>query len=395
MRLSMSDELKALPLEKQAEFLKKPSQNSPLICMKDVQTESVQWLWHPYFPYGKITIMQGDPGMGKTFVAAQIAALITTGNPSPTDDNIPFKRELGKVLFQTAEDGVADTLKPRLEAAGADFNHLFFINESEQALTFDDERLRQALQTIRPKLVIFDPIQGFLGADVDMHRANEIRPIMSRLGGLASEFHCSILLIGHQNKAAGGKSIYRGLGSIDLPAAARSILTVAEVPDIKNRRAICHIKSSLAAAGDPVLFDLDPEQGFQWVGLSDMTTDEILFPDVEREAPERNEAEEFLREVLADGAMLSNEVFAEAKAVGIAKRTLERAKKGAGVKSFKENGFWYFKLKQESHSNTCGGHGGIGGLPADRDLQQESNSEPIGGLDDVGGLEQPSNVLII
>ena len=142
-----------------------------------------------------------------------------------------MKKTSCNVIFQTAEDGLADTIKPRLENAGADCSKIFVIDEAEHALTLDDARLKAAILETKAKLVIIDPIQAYLGADKDMHRANEIRPIMSKLSRIAEETGAAIIVIGHLNKAHSGKSIYRGLGSIDIAAAARSILTVGEVPN--------------------------------------------------------------------------------------------------------------------------------------------------------------------
>lgn len=194
-----------------------------LIPMSDIQTEQVKWLWYPYIPLGKITIVQGDPGEGKTtFVLAVIAALTTV-------EALPECEEVQKpmnVIYQTAEDGLSDTIKPRLEAAGADCSRVLVIDESNDDLTLVDERLEQAVRETGARLIVLDPIQAYLGDNVDMHRANEVRPVMKRVAAMAERTGCAVILIGHMNKAQGLKSGYRGLGSIDFRAAARSILVV-------------------------------------------------------------------------------------------------------------------------------------------------------------------------
>ena len=165
------------------------------------------------------------------------------------------------VIYQTAEDGLGDTIKPRLLAAGADCTKVMVIDDSEQPLTMADVRLEEAIVQTKAKMVVLDPIQGFLGAEVDMHRANEIRPLMKRIAVLAEKYHCAIILIGHMNKNSNGKSSYRGLGSIDFQAAARSVLIVGRIKDEPEVRVVCHTKSSLAPEGKAIAFRLDKEIG--------------------------------------------------------------------------------------------------------------------------------------
>lgn len=171
--------------------------NLKIINMADVETKKVEFLWYPYIPYGKLTIIQGDPGAGKTTAVLQIAALLTKGEKLPEDDQ---EREPVNVIYQTAEDGLADTVKPRLEAAGADCSKVLVIDESEQGLGMSDLRIEEAIKQTGAKLVILDPIQAYLGSGVDMHRANEIRPVMKHLGDIAEKYNCAIILIGHMNK---------------------------------------------------------------------------------------------------------------------------------------------------------------------------------------------------
>ena len=176
-----------------------------IISMDEVQSKEVNWLWYPYIPYGKITIIQGDPGEGKTTLALRLAALLSKGEALPYDDT---EREPVKIIYQTAEDGLEDTIKPRLEAAEADCTQIKVIDESEAALSMLDERIEKAIIEVGARVVILDPIQAYVGANINMNNANEVRNVMAQLGRIAEKYDCAILLVGHMNKGSGNKSSY-------------------------------------------------------------------------------------------------------------------------------------------------------------------------------------------
>ena len=243
-----------------------------LIRMNEVEATAINWLWFPYIPYGKITVVQGDPGDGKTTVVLAIAAAVTMGLPLPESQTAA---EPMTVIFQTAEDGLGDTVKPRLVQSGADCGRVIVIDESERELSLSDIRIEQAIHQTGAKLFILDPLQAYLGADIDMHRANQIRPILKRIGAIAEQTRCAIVVIGHLNKGT-NKSQYRGLGSIDIQAAARSVLTVGRVKGKPYLRAIAQGKNNLAPEGKTIGFELDPATGFRWAGVLEMTIDELL-----------------------------------------------------------------------------------------------------------------------
>lgn len=188
----------------------KREKNYQLINMEDVQAREVNWLWYPYILYGKLTIVQGDLGDGKTTFILHLAALLTKGEPLPNEE-VEVQREPVNVIYQNAKDSLENTIKPRLLEAGADCNRVLVIDESVDCLSMIDERLVWAIKETGAKMVVLDPIQAYLGADVDMHRANEIRLVLKQLGNIAEEYGCAIILIGHMNKARGSKSTYRGL----------------------------------------------------------------------------------------------------------------------------------------------------------------------------------------
>lgn len=311
-----------------------------IINMADVESKKVHFLWYPYVPLGKLTIIQGDPGEGKTTAVLQMTALLTKGEKLPEDDN---DREPINVIYQTAEDGLADTIKPRLEEAGADCSRVLVIDESEEGLCMSDERIEEAIKETSAKLIILDPIQAYLGADVDMHRANEIRPVMKRLGDLAEKYDCAVILIGHMNKASGSKSTYRGLGSIDFQATARSVLVVGRIKDDPTCRVIAHDKSSLAPEGDSIAFRLDKDYGFSWEGVIEVSVDELLSGD--QKVTKIKQAKDFLNKYLSDGEKPSKEVVKEAEFEGIKQRTLASAKNELGVKTSKKGNKWFWRLK--------------------------------------------------
>ena len=304
--------------------------NTPLklISMSEINAEEVQWLWYPYIPLGKLTIIQGDPGEGKTsFILAVIAAL-TRGDPLPECERAA---EPMNVIYQTAEDGLGDTVKPRLIEAGADLDRVLVIDDSDVQLTLSDERIEKAIVENNARLVIIDPIQAYLGADVDMNRANEVRPIFMRLGQVAQRTGCAILLIGHLNKAAGMQSLQRGLGSIDIAAAVRSVMFIGKLKHDPTMRILTHEKSSLAPPGVSLAFSLGDEGGFRWVGEYDITADEMLSGIEPQRETKTQQAKDLICALLAGGKqVLSEDIDKAALERGIPGRTVRDAKRELG-----------------------------------------------------------------
>ncbi|MGN8714016.1 AAA family ATPase [Hornefia butyriciproducens] len=320
-----------------------------LINMEDVEVETIDWLWQDFIPYGKITILQGDPGEGKTTVMLRIISGLTTGREILSDDDAPAVNEPANVIYQTAEDGLGDTIKPRLMAAKADCSRVLVIDDSEHALSMRDWRLEEALIETEAKLLVLDPLQAYLGADVNMHRANEVRPVMTELKGLAEKYHCAIVLIGHMNKSSVAKASYRGLGSIDIPAAARSVLYCGRVKDDPDLRVIVPQKASLGYEATPIAFRLSKEQGFQWVGPYDITVDELMTGSSRGRKIEQ--AKDFLKAALADGPMGSAELKELIKGEGISERTYESARAELGTRAFAKDHKWFTELLVESEDD--------------------------------------------
>lgn len=308
-----------------------------ITALSDVKVQSVRYLWPPYVPIGKVTLLEGDPESGKTFIGVDLAARVTQGNFVEGLVVQGERREPANVLYLTAEDDLADTIKPRLLKQGGDDAR--FLASKLTVEHRDGKKYYRSLQlsdiaefdrTFRqhhPALMVVDPYQAFLGAKVDMHRANEIRPVLSGLADLAERHKCAILLIRHLNKGQ-GKALYRGMGSIDTSAAARSILLAGKHPDDPTSFVLIQEKSSLGCKGPSLTYQIGDE-GLVWKGTSDITAEELLNPRQPAHGP-RNEAKDFLRKFLGDGPKLQTEILAAGSKVGISASTLRLALKDLG-----------------------------------------------------------------
>lgn len=310
--------------------------------MDQVVLQQVQWLWEPYVPFGKLTIIQGDPGEGKTTLALRLAAACSTGESLPGMEPMePFN-----VIYQSAEDGLGDTIKPRLMDAGADQSRIWYVKEEKKTLTLMDERIEKAICEANARLMILDPVQGYLDGEVDINRANEVREVLRQVGAVAERTGCAIVLIGHLNKAKGTSSMYRGLGSIDFRAVARSVLLVGSLRNDPNVRIMVHDKSSLLPKGKSLAFGLGDEDGFRWLdGYEDISADALLCGI----SPESKlaTAEELIREILFDGEEVpSEEIFRRAKELGIGIRTVNAAKKNIpGIQTRRSGNHWCWRME--------------------------------------------------
>lgn len=302
-----------------------------------VHAVQVNWLWYPYIPEGKITLLQGDPGDGKSTMMMHLIGEITRGGVSP--DGIPFG-EPGRVVYQCSEDGVADTIKPRLEGCRANCENVAFINEEvHNGLTLDDERLLTTIVQFRPRLLVVDPIQAYLGHDSDLLVAGRARRLMRHLGEWASFYGCAVVLIGHQNKKEGSKGLYRGLGSIDVVAAARSVLQISRAEDDPNLRVIHHIKSSLAPHGEDVAFEITPHHGFRWmthhIAEAQMTTAYLS---------KREQGINALKETLQKKDMKAIDAKGLLASYGIGEKSARALKKTLGIQTYRKKRQWYWSI---------------------------------------------------
>lgn len=315
-----------------------------LTLYSDVEATSVRWLWYPFIAVGKITLLQGDPGDGKSTMMMNLIAEISKGGTTPDGKAFGIPQ---RVIYQCSEDGVSDTIKPRLEKCGADCRNVAFINEETYCgLTLDDERIRQAIIEFRPRLVVIDPIQAYLGSDSDLQIAGRARRLMHRLGVWASVYDCAIVLIGHLNKKEGTKGLYRSLGSIDVVAAARSVLQVERDTENQDVRIVRQIKNSLAPSDGTISFSITVEKGFQW-----MECETAPNPSVNPEMPsfesKSEKAAYLIKKLLSEGDMRSREIYMRMSDEGISRRTAENTKKELGIRSYRKMRQWYWSLQPE------------------------------------------------
>jgi len=310
----------------------------------DVKAIPVKWLWYPFIAYGKITLLQGDPGDGKSTMMMQLIAEVSKGGYTPDGKEIGRPK---RVMYQCSEDGVADTIKPRLEKSGADCSNVAFINEEVfSGITLDDERLRQAIIEFRPRLVVIDPIQAYLGSDSDLQIAGRARKLMSRLGMWASTYDCAIVLIGHLNKKEGSKGLYRSLGSIDVVAAARSVLQVERHVDNPDVRIVRQIKNSLGPSDGEIMFEINGNTGFRWLESETEVTpvEQAQTIEVPQFKNKLEMAAFYIKQILENGDVQAQDVFQQLSNLGIGKKTAEQAKKELGIKSYRVMRRWYWSL---------------------------------------------------
>jgi RecA/RadA recombinase len=298
---------------------------------------SVSWLWKPYIPMGKVTVIQGDPGDGKTTVALAIAAYVTTGRPLPETTGEPV---IGEVIYQSAEDNVGDTLNPRLLALGADCSKISYMHEFSD-IEKDCENLENAILEVEAKFVCLDPLQAYIGRGRDMSRAADMRRLMSGLAEAAERTQCAIIAIGHMNKTSGAKKLYRGLGPIDIAASARSVLLLGRSAEDKDIRVMSHVKSSLAQEGAPIAFTIGENSSVEFLGPFD---GDIRPLDAPVEENKRESAAEIILEMTADEPRRCSEIYNACLARGISDRTVDTAKKELGVKSIRRADGWYWAV---------------------------------------------------
>ena len=273
-----------------------------------------------------------------------------------TGGAMPDGTALGKpqrVIYQCSEDGVGDTIKPRLVKLGANCNNVAFINEEVHGnLTLDDERIREAIIEFEPKLLVIDPVQAYIGNDSDLQIAGRARKLMRRLGMWAEAYDCAIVLIGHMNKRESAKGLYRGLGSIDLIAAARSVLQVERDINDNDIRIVSQIKNSLESSGLDIRFEIRPCSGFKWLGTSECS--QLKITENSSDTQEKDgvfstklaEAAHFLTSLLKEKDVASNELFHLLSEHGISEKTARVAKDELGIKVYRKGGQWYWSLRK-------------------------------------------------
>jgi len=321
----------------------RPADVAVVVKLADVNREEVEWEWEARLPHRRIVLVEGDPGVGKSWLVLAIGAAITTGAPLPGQT---APREPGKVLLLTAEDGLADTVRPRMEDMAADLQRVKVLtamrneegNERHPSLVDDLGAVETVLSEGGYKLLIIDPLNAYLGVTLDTHRDAALRAALTPLALLAERWGVIVLCIRHLTKGGRDKAIYRGQGNIAYTAAARVVFLVGANPDDPQERVLACIKNNLAPLPPALAFELRDGQ-FLWRGITDVTAAAMLAPD--RDEGERGalaEAEDFLRQLLADGPMEVTQMEEERKGAGITVATLRRAKEALSVVSARQGG---------------------------------------------------------
>lgn len=300
-----------------------------LVRLADVQPEAVTWLWPGRIAAGKLNILAGDPGLGKSWITLDLAARVSAGRPSP--DGAAPAWDGADVILLSAEDGLADTIRPRLDALGADvakIHHLAVLKagEAERMIQLADiDMIEAAICEKGAKLLIIDPVSAYLGS-TDSHRDAEVRGLLAPLGLVAERTGAAVLGVMHFAKSAQQKAIYRAIGSIAFVGAARSVLAVARDPDRDDRRLVVSVKASLCPEAPALAYALvDGRLVWEPDPVRDVDVDALLSGPA-GDPHERREADTWLRELLAGGPMCSTDIETAAEAAGIARRTLFRAK---------------------------------------------------------------------
>ena len=307
----------------------------------------VNWLWQPYIAIGKITLLQGDPGCGKSSMMMNLIAELSKGGSAPDGRAFGIPQ---RIIYQCSEDGAKDTIKPRLLAAGADCSNIAFIDEEVYSgLTLDDERIREAITEWRPRLLVIDPIQSYIGNDSDLQIAGKARKLMRRIGMWASTYNCAVVLIGHFSKKEGAKDLYRGLGSIDVVAAARSVIQVEKSPEDEDVRIVKQVKNSLDSKGSDLFFEIRAKTGFKWLDSPEKKT----LPEkrdglaVSMDALPSNKHELaaiLISKALEDGPVESTEIKKLMAQYRIGEKTMHDAKATLGIKPYRKMRSWYWVL---------------------------------------------------
>lgn len=321
-----------------------------LTLYSDVTAMPVNWLWEPYIAIGKITLLQGDPGCGKSTMMMNLIAELSKGGATPEGRAFGASQ---RIIYQCSEDGAKDTIKPRLVAAGADCRNIAFIDEDVYSgLTLDDERIRDAIIEWKPRLVVIDPIQSYIGNDSDLQMAGKARKLMRRIGMWASTYNCAIVLIGHFSKKEGAKDLYRGLGSIDVVAAARSVLQVEKSDEDEDIRIVKQVKNSLNSKGADLMFEIRPNTGFQWLGVAERTETQSLSEITLETIPKTKHelAALLIKKALANGAVESMEIKRIMAEYRIGDKTMNEVKTELGIKPYKKMRTWYWVLPGEEHT---------------------------------------------
>ena len=325
-----------------------------IIRASEITPREVQWLWYPYIPFGKVTLLQGDPGDGKSKLMLTLAALLSKGKHLPFTDEEETNEPM-TIIYQTTEDDADDTVVPRFNSSDGDGDKLIFIREDKKNLTFGDNRIREAIEKYNAKLLILDPMSSYIGDECSMNNANETRAAFNHLITVAKETGCAIVIIAHMNKVRDTNPLYRTNGSIDIAGAVRSILAVTKSANKENiaERYLVQVKSNLAPMGSAIRFEVS-DKGVDFLEEVELTAYDAflaLAPKQGRPNEKEEAAMDFIRELLSNGRRSATDCEARLEAAGFKKSTYKKAKKKMGVSSEKDGFIWYWSLAEVDEPN--------------------------------------------
>jgi len=364
-----------------------PHRSAITVRLSEVEPRQVSWLWSGRIPLGKVTVLDGDPGLGKSLLSLDLAARVTTARLMPDGSSSDLHAPAG-VLILSAEDDLSDTIRPRLEAAGADLALIVAFGgiqerHSERLPTLlDIEDIRRELRKSDARLMIVDPLMAYLPSLVNSYRDQDVRGALAPLAALVADLNVALLVIRHLNKTLMHNALYRGGGSIGIVGAARSGLLVAQDPDAPDgtRHILVATKANLAKLPPALAYEIDTNaEGIpyiSWHGATLHTAATLLAQ--QEEAEDRSaleEAKDFLRDSLTEAPQAAKEVKREAEQAGIAEHTLRRARAALGIKPLKTGRpgedkqlwFWSFPSKmpksaEDAHKKTWASSGENGHL---------------------------------
>ena len=346
-----------------AEYTEPGAPGAVLRCFQDIAPEAVRWLWPGRIPLGKLTLLVGDPGLGKSLLTAEIASRVSRGASFPDGAGC----ESGSAIFLSAEDDAADTVRPRLDAAGADVSRAYILDAVRVQLTdgslteksFNLETDIAALEGVlreHPdvRLIVIDPISAYMGG-VDSHSNAEVRGLLSPLASLAGKHGVAVLAVTHLRKSPGA-AIYRAISSIAFAAAARAAWAVASDPEDVDRRLLLAVKQNLSASAGGLAFRIEtqnnvPRLAWEQGAVALAANDVLGNVEMQQDQSERREAKEWLKDFLADGPVAVKKIQREAKAAGLSWMTVRRAKEALLVVASKSafEGGWQWRLEDTQH----------------------------------------------
>ena len=316
------------------------SKEDLVTCITEYEREEVEWLLYPFIPFGCLTVLQGDPGCGKSIFMMNLTAKLTKGEAlhDSGSDGALVRTDKSPVIYQSREDSYSKVIRPKLEDIGADINMVYNMKDPEDDLTVHDERIPLSIKATGAKLVIFDTLPKFLDYEEDIMHQGKLQPQLKILDRAARENDCAIVLISHMNKNEGSRAIYRGVGSIALAGFVRSNIMLEKTE--RAKRVLSVVKSNLDPDDIEDTYRLRRDGRYQFVGRTADAGDPKDWDD----EPAASPAAEMMHRLLSNGSTPSKEVLEKMAESGFPKRQIDAAKKALGVRSVRRDDIWYMEL---------------------------------------------------